>query len=69
HLSVIQYLVQNGANIDGDAQSVSPLECAAENGHLSVVQYLVRNGADINGRGRWFCSPLACAAQNGHLSV
>jgi len=51
HLSVVEYLVNQKADINARAKDDwTPLHYAAENGHLSVVEYLVNQKADINAK-------------------
>ena len=46
HLEVVKYLVENGANINGNEYSM--LIETSDNGYLDIVKYLVENGANIN---------------------
>ena len=54
HLSVVEYLVNQKADINSNTKNVeflylwTPLHFAAQNGHLVVVEYLVNQKADIN---------------------
>jgi len=51
HLSVVEYLVNQKADINAkDKDRWTPLHSAAEKGHLSVVEYLVNQKADINAK-------------------
>jgi len=70
HLSVVEYLVNQKADINSkDENDNTPLHFAARNGHLSVVEYLVNQKADINSKDENDNTPLHFAARNGHLSV
>ena len=64
HLPVVEYLVQNGANIH--ANNNSALNWASQNGHLEIVKFLHKEGANIHVQDdkafRW-------ASKNGHLDV
>ena len=52
HLSVVEYLVNQEADINAkDRYEKTPLHLASSNGHLSVVEYLVNQEADINAIG------------------
>jgi len=52
HLSVVEYLVNQKADINAKGHyDWTPLHWAAEKGHLSVVEYLVNQKADINAKG------------------
>ncbi len=64
HLSVVEYLHKNGANIS--TLDDIPIRWASENGHLSVVEYLHKNGANISACDN---NPIKWASKNGHLSV
>ena len=49
HLSVVEYLVNQKADINEKGNDNStPLHLAARYGHLSIVEYLVNQKADIN---------------------
>ena len=53
HLSVVEYLVNQKADINAASngfKSGTPLHYAAKNGHLSIVEYLVDQKADINAK-------------------
>ena len=48
HLSVVQYLVGQGATLDATGKNgETPLMWAAFNGHFEVVHYLARQGASL----------------------
>lgn len=47
-LKTLQYLINNGANINADDIS---LMYACESGYLDIVQLLIKSGADIHARG------------------
>jgi len=50
HLSVVEYLVHQKADINANSREGTPLHIAAQYGHLSVVEYLVNQKADINAK-------------------
>ena len=51
HLSVVEYLVNQKADINAiNDDGYTPLHNAASKGHLSVVEYLVNQKADINAK-------------------
>lgn len=64
HLEVVKYLVESGADVNGD-KTIS-LRNASKNGHLSVVKYLIDKGADIHAR---YDESLLYASFRGHLDV
>ena len=49
HLSMVEYLVNHGASLHGDAGEQA-LIYAVANGHLPVVEFLINHGADIHAR-------------------
>jgi len=64
HLSIVKYLVENGANIH--IYRGLALRLSSKNGHLPVVKYLVEKGADIHANED---ESLRSASKNGHLSA
>jgi ankyrin repeat protein len=44
HLEVVQWLKEQGADINKDSNGWTPLYVAAGNGHLEVVQWLKEQG-------------------------
>jgi len=51
HLSIVEYLVNQKADINAKNQDGNtPLHYAAANAHLSVVEYLVNQKVDINAK-------------------
>ena len=48
YLSIVQYLIEKGANIEAkDKYQQTPLHIACQNNNLPVVQYLIEKGANI----------------------
>ena len=70
HFAVVEYLVQQGADIHRLANCGSlAVHRAAAMGHLNVVKLLVEAGVDYNKLNNNGWSPLYEAAHNGHLEV
>ena len=64
-LSVVQYLVGQGASRTATASGQTALHYAAWSGRLAVVQYLVGQGESVSAKN----GALSEAAAHGHLSV
>jgi len=70
HLSVVEYLVNQKADINAkNKYEDTPLHWAAQNGHLSVVEYLVNLKADINVKNTDRETPLELANRCGMSNV
>jgi ankyrin repeat protein len=71
HLSLVRYLVKNGADVKkADAKGVSPLYVAAQNGNLEIVQCLLKEfGADVNQAAIDGSNSSMVAALCGHVAV
>jgi len=71
NIKIIQYLVENGAELDTiDKYGRTPLCFAAENGHINIVKYLLKLGAQIRFDGFLYMdTPIPWAARNGHLEI
>ena len=70
HLSIVQYLHQEGADKDKvDEEGWSPLHVAAMEGHLTVVQYLCEIDASVRKLTIAQESPLWVAVQFDRLEV
>ena len=66
HLSVVEYLVNQKADINAkNKYEETPLHYAAEKGHLRVVEYLVNQKADINAKNKQGKTPLGVASEIG----
>jgi ankyrin repeat protein len=65
---VIQYLLDNGADVDSrNIKQETPLHMAAFKGHAEESQLLLRNGATVDARSDSGDTPLHSAATNGCL--
>ncbi len=70
NLEVIQFLLDNGANVNAKALDGSTaLMGAAQYGHLSIIELLLKNGASVKDLDNNKYSALSKAAQNGHTQV
>jgi len=65
HLSLVQYLIEQGYVKIGDAS----LHIAAVSGHLRIIQYLLSQGVNINGKDSCSYTPLHYAVWCDHLLV
>lgn len=69
-MSVVESLVQLGANIDIRASNgTTPLYVAARKGHADIIRYLHKKGADINAVDNEGMSPCGVASLFGHLNA
>ncbi len=64
HQSILEFLLDNGADVDCAGLPCSPLKVAADEGQLEIVKYLLSRGADLN-RGR----PVEAAIDKGHEDI
>jgi len=70
NLSIVRYLLQNGANINAKhCLGKTPLFIASQNGHLGVVNLLLKNCADVNQADIHGATPLHVASREGHKDV
>ena len=70
HVDVVSYLLDQGANIDGEGMDdETALVYACNMGHLEVVELLLSRGADptICNDGGW--TPLMMASYRGYVDV
>ncbi|KAM4054568.1 ankyrin repeats (3 copies) domain-containing protein [Hirsutella rhossiliensis] len=68
HEAVVRLLLDKGASVEVQGQSMAALCWAALNGHESVVRLLLDKGASVEVQGQ-SATPLCWAALNGHESV
>ncbi len=72
HTDMIQYLLDEGANIDATCRHnfhMTPLHGAAEEGNFDAVKLLLSVGAKVNKLADDGVSALCFAAKQGHLNV
>ncbi len=64
HLRVLEFLLENGVDVDHETNQGTALSIAAQHGHLKTFEYLIKCEADIE-RG----SPFGEAIVSGYQSV
>ncbi|KAM0794815.1 ankyrin repeat-containing domain protein [Usnea florida] len=70
HGSVVQVLLEKGANIEsGPEYGTTPLMSAARGGHESIVRLLLEKGANIESGTDYSTTPLMSAGRDGHESI
>ena len=72
HLSVVQYLVEQGADTDKPSTKRSgfiPLHYASRDGHLDVARYLLEQGADRDKAKDDGWTSLHLAVANNHIET
>jgi ankyrin repeat protein len=69
HESVVNLLLESGAEVDRNGGGKTALMSAAAHGHESVVNLLLEKGAEVDQFGLDGETPLRLAAANGHESV
>ena len=70
-LDIVQYLVENGANVNvkKPLHMSTALGYACVHGYTAVADYLIQRGADINARDSAKWTPLHQACHSGHLDL
>ena len=70
HLSMVQFLIKIGANIEVKGKDeLAPLHAAVSNGHLEVVKCLIDNGAQIEANSNDELTPLHYSVSHGYLEI
>ena len=68
HLKIVEFLVNNGAEIDGtNVFNGTPLMTASSFGYTTIMEYLINNGADVNRLSLNKCTPLHWAILGNRL--
>jgi ankyrin repeat protein len=45
HLGVVQFLIDNGADVNAQNNEDTPLQLASHQGHIDIVEMLIQHGA------------------------
>ena len=62
-IDIIDYLLQNGGQIDvKNNANITLIHIAAQNDHPLMIAYLVKKGLNLNARDMSYNTPLHCAA-------
>lgn len=69
HLNIIQYLVENGIDINISTYEGSMLTLASKLGHCDIIDYLLSKNADVNHKDYENHTPLAVACYTGNIDV
>ena len=70
HLSVVEFLVERGADISTkDSDGNNALLAAARDGHLPVINYLINEGADIHHTDKSNEGLVICLLDEGHFAA
>ena len=70
NLKIVEFLLQNGAEVDRIVERDNPLHYATKKGNLELIKLLFSHGADVNKTlGDEKLTPLGRAAEYGHLEV
>ncbi|KAJ7595613.1 ankyrin repeat-containing protein [Mycena floridula] len=70
HLEVVQFLVENGANVNVlSGHWGTALLAAIDGNEKEVVEFLIQSGADVNATGGKPSTPLQLAIQTGHKDI
>lgn len=70
-LSIVQLLIENGAEYIYQHPNTTPLHSAVSKGHIDVVKYLIEHGAKVNARDKFPTghTPLYLAVCTGHRDI
>lgn len=70
HEKIVNFLIENKANVNSIINGKSPLYLAAQNGHTNIVKILIEKGANVNRAvDKLIARPLHVAAQNGYIDI
>ncbi|XP_031619380.1 ankyrin repeat domain-containing protein 50-like [Contarinia nasturtii] len=67
--NVVEFLINNGANISSSSHGTFPLYLASFYGHDRVVDLLIKHGADVNVINNTGWTPINVAAREGHQQI
>ncbi len=68
-VNTVEFLLDQGANIEADYHSSTPLLLAVENDHRKLAEILLRRGANINEFDMYGRSAIHLAADQGNLGM
>ena len=69
HTEVMELLIDAGVDVNGEANSYTPLIVAARNGRVDAAELLLDRGAEIRLKNQTGRLPAVEAASSGHLGV
>lgn len=66
---IVEFLLNNGANVNHKALGLTPLHLAAFAGNLDIVKILLQKGALVNAKNFSDTTPLSIAVQKNHYEI
>ena len=74
HMTMINYLLTNGASVDespvsGDLEGFTPLIYAARDNYLGIAKFLIEHGANVNAKNLHDQTPLSMAEDWSHADM
>ncbi|THX55486.1 hypothetical protein D6D06_04888, partial [Aureobasidium pullulans] len=69
HIGIAQFLLAQGADVNGRRKSETPIQAACSEGHFELVKLLLVNGADHNAARRNSGSALSNACLSGNTAL
>jgi ankyrin repeat protein len=68
NLEIVKELIKEGADVNEDNNSITPIMIASSKGYLDIVKELIKAGADVNKENDDEATPIFFAS-NGHLEI
>jgi hypothetical protein len=68
-LTIVERLLQLGADVNAEQRGWTALQGAAWSGHLNIAKLLIENGGNVNRRGTNFGNAVQVAAAVGHTDT